>query len=173
MDEDLGETRRISTSVSPPESPPLADPDGPDGDHPRVLWGRVVALAVALQLAFFIGRACAPGVSESQYNEVRQELSQTRAELETQTAANSRPTPTPAASPSPSPSPTAEAQTYVVERGDTLAEIAEQFYKDADMDDFLAEANQIADKTQLRVGQRLTIPPKPSGSPTPSPSPRA
>jgi 5'-nucleotidase len=55
-------------------------------------------------------------------------------------------------------------ETYVVESGDTLASIAEDFYGDASLDDFLAEANGITDPSSLSVGTELTIPPKPEES---------
>jgi nucleoid-associated protein YgaU len=48
-----------------------------------------------------------------------------------------------------------------VQAGDTLTTIAEDFYKDASLADFIAEANSITDATQLSVGAEIIIPPKP------------
>ena len=81
------------------------------------------------------------------------------------------PTPTPTASPSPLPTPTATPaptavptaapppppaqQTYVVQQGDTLAAIAEQFGTTAAA---LQAANGIEDPDELTIGQVLVIP---------------
>ncbi len=81
------------------------------------------------------------------------------------------PTPTPTASPSPSPTPTATPapttaptaapppppaqQTYVVQQGDTLAAIAQQFGTTAAA---LQSANGIEDPDEITIGQVLVIP---------------
>lgn len=54
------------------------------------------------------------------------------------------------------------ARTYVVEEGDTLASISRKFYKtSARSRDILDEnENKIGDPDNLKVGQKLTIPPK-------------
>ena len=55
-----------------------------------------------------------------------------------------------------------EAQTYVVEAGDSLSKIAKEFYGDASRWPEIFEANkdQISDPNLIRVGQKLRIPPK-------------
>ncbi|MGL6236611.1 MAG: LysM peptidoglycan-binding domain-containing protein [Segniliparus sp.] len=54
--------------------------------------------------------------------------------------------------------PAPEAQTYVVEGGDTLSAIAERFYGDANLYGKIAEANGIANPDLINVGQELVIP---------------
>jgi nucleoid-associated protein YgaU len=83
----------------------------------------------------------------------------------------------PLASPAASPSaiasaatPTAAAteagsQTYEVQSGDTLATIAQQFYSDSSQWRRIYDANADtigSDPDKLKVGMKLTIPPKPS-----------
>jgi nucleoid-associated protein YgaU len=81
----------------------------------------------------------------------------------------------PAASPSPAvvsavtpaASPTAEAggDTYEVQSGDTLATIAQQFYGDPTEWRRIYDANKDAigaDPDKLKLGTKLTIPPKQS-----------
>ena len=138
-------------------------------DRPRgsgkVLWGRVLALAVALFLAFLLGRTTAPskgGVPASTLRERDQrieELEQENAELEAFLEE-----PTPETTPSPDATeaveePADEGQTYVVRRGDTLRGIAQTFCGDASFDDAIAEYNDIPDPTSISVGAELTIPP--------------
>jgi nucleoid-associated protein YgaU len=48
---------------------------------------------------------------------------------------------------------------YVVEEGDTLAEIAEEQLGSAEKWKLIARANGIDDPRTLRVGQKLTLPP--------------
>ena len=139
--------------------------DRPRGNG-KVLWGRVVALAVALFLVFFLGRTTAPseGVPTSKLRERDQrieELEQENAELEAFLEE-----PTPATTPSASATdetveeePVEEGQTYIVKRGDTLRGIAQTFCGDASFDDAIAEYNDIPDPTSISVGAELTIPP--------------
>ena len=138
-------------------------------DRPRkgggVLWGRVVALAVALFLAFLLGRVTAPdeGVPASALEERDQrieELEEENAELEAfleepQPEATSSVTPTEEATEEP----VEEGQTYVVKNGDTLRGIAQTFCGDASFDDAIAEYNDIPDPTTINVGEELLIPP--------------
>ena len=137
-------------------------------DRPRgggkVLWGRVVALAVALFLVFWLGRTTAPseGVPASKLRERDQrieQLEQENAELEAFLEE-----PTPETTPSETATaaeeePAEEGQVYVVKRGDTLRGIAQTFCGDASFDDAIAEYNDIADPTSIAVGAELTIPP--------------
>ena len=80
---------------------------------------------------------------------------------------------TPAATPTftPSPSPTPEPLVHVVEQGDLLGRIAQQYGVTVDE---LAEANGIEPEDVLRIGQELVIPgraaPATEASPTPAPT---
>ncbi|MDQ3916756.1 MAG: LysM peptidoglycan-binding domain-containing protein [Actinomycetota bacterium] len=148
----------------------------PAGGRPgRVLWGRVVALGVALLLAFLLGRATGGGdggVPEARFQNVSQERDDLRAdvaELEAQLEAAQEPTPAPTATAS---APAGDAATdpegeteggevYIVKAGDTLALIALEEYGDASLDDYIAEANDITDPESLAVGTRLILPPPP------------
>lgn len=146
-----------------------------DGRRPGVLWGRIVALLAGLLIAFLLGRATAGGVDEAEVNELRAELRQTReenAELEDQVAAaqeaaqdDAAATETPDAEETDGAAETEEpeAQTYIVERGDTLRGIAQTYCGDPDQDDLIAVTNGIDDATQLSVGQELTLPAECSG----------
>lgn len=136
---------------------------------PRVLWGRIAILVLLMGLAFWFGRTTAP------QNDLAAELADARrdlrlaqseiADLESQIAA--RPLEEEAAEPTPEPTPKEAAdpaskeRTYIVKPGDTLLEIAQRFYGDSDLDDLIAEANDIDDPTQLRPGDELIIPPAP------------
>ena len=151
--------------------------DEPQPPRPgRVLWGRVVILGAALLLVFLIGRATGGdgGVAQADYDEVVAERNDLRSEvatLEEQLDAAREPTPAPTGSPGAAaggadgatdPEDESEGgETYTVEAGDTLEIIAEEFYGDASLDDFLAEANGITDPERLFIGQELVIPPKP------------
>ena len=63
-------------------------------------------------------------------------------------------TPTPDI-PHPIPSPRTNEEQYVVQSGDTLGSIAQQYNLSQDQ---LMEANQLADPNRLEVGQTLNIP---------------
>jgi nucleoid-associated protein YgaU len=169
---------RMTESFEPyrPESSYELDYDEePDRGTPgRILWGRVVVLGLALLLAFLLGRATrgGGGVSEADFEEVRAERNELRADVEDLEArlqqAQQDPTPPPAsASPGTdegATDPENETEggtTYIVESGDTLQSIAIEVYGDASLDDFLAEANNITDPESLSVGQELIIPPEP------------
>ncbi|HEX2052712.1 MAG TPA: LysM peptidoglycan-binding domain-containing protein [Actinomycetota bacterium] len=71
--------------------------------------------------------------------------------------ATSRPTSTA----TPSPTSTA-ARTYTVRSGDNLGRIASREYGDASYAKCIQTANNITNPSALRVGQELTIPPKPA-----------
>ncbi|MBA3349940.1 MAG: LysM peptidoglycan-binding domain-containing protein [Actinobacteria bacterium] len=53
------------------------------------------------------------------------------------------------------------SRTYVVRDGDSLNTIARDFYGDASLVKLIAEANNIAAQGQIRIGQKLELPPKP------------
>ncbi len=151
------------------------DDEPQPGGTGRVLWGRVAILGAALLIAFLIGRATGggDGVAQSDFDEVvaeRDRLEDQVADLESDLAAAEEATPPPASA-SPAAGGGGEAtdpqgeteggETYVVQAGDTLASIAAEFYGNASLDDFLAEANGITDPESLAVGQELIIPPEP------------
>jgi LysM repeat protein len=134
-------------------------------EGPRLLWGRILALLVALVLVFFLGRST---VSTGSSSEVEQDLRAEVAELQSQLDALRTQQATEAsedpASPAPSESAAggeADAETYIVKPGDTLNTIAEDVYGDVGLGDELGEANGITDPEQLRVGDELEIPPEP------------
>ena len=52
-------------------------------------------------------------------------------------------------------------RTYVVEDGDSLNTIARDFYGDASLVNLIVKANNITARGQIRVGQKLELPPKP------------
>jgi nucleoid-associated protein YgaU len=131
----------------------------------RILWGRLIALAVALVIAFLVGRATAGGgrgISAAQYSKVKSDLAAARAELAARSPA---PTTTPSVSSSPSPSasstPGAQGTTYIVKPGDTLRGIAVKFYGDVTLVNLIVQANHISDPTLVHQGTKLIIPPKP------------
>jgi LysM repeat protein len=76
---------------------------------------------------------------------------------------------TTAGSPSPSPSPSPAGETYIVESGDTLSEIAQRF--DTTVRAIVA-ANDLDDPDKLGIGDELIIPPeeRPRSRPTRSES---
>jgi nucleoid-associated protein YgaU len=135
--------------------------------HGKVLWGRIIALIVALLVAFLVGRATAGGgssISPAAYAKVKRDLAIARAKATrtNQTPLAGQATPTP--SPSPDASETTAAAggtTYTVKSGDTLRGIAQKFYGDASLTDLIAQANNITDPTLVHEGTELTIPPKP------------
>ena len=143
-------------------------------DEPRrggVLWGRVLALAVIVVVAFWLGRLTSGGDGGSQAAslQTRLEDAQSRvAELEAQAAADAsqeaEASPSPPASQPPDEGGEAAGggeQTYTVKPGDTLRGVAETFYGDVTLDDYIAEANDITNASELNVGQELVIPPEP------------
>jgi nucleoid-associated protein YgaU len=134
---------------------------------PRILWGRIIAFAVFLALAFWLGRSSAPSESASaELGDLRQELTDAREEiesLESQLATQAQAQPTSQPTTESSPVATGEERTYVVKEGDTLLGIALEFYNDGSIEfrNLIIEANDIADPSQLSVGQELIIPPAP------------
>ncbi|HJR46164.1 MAG TPA: LysM peptidoglycan-binding domain-containing protein [Actinomycetota bacterium] len=136
-----------------------------DRRGPNVLWGRIIALIVALALAFWFGRATAGGDDEGQLSELRDELEQAQQEnedLENQLAAAQAETvETPADTATDAatdPAAEEEGETYVVQRGDTLRGIAQTFCGDPQLDDLIASENGIEDATQLSVGEEIVLP---------------
>jgi nucleoid-associated protein YgaU len=150
------------------------------GQMPNVLWGRIAILGALILFAFLLGRVTkSSGVPASELEAANDEVAALQDDLasaEEQIAAlqtqvddlqnAEAPLDTgtddgTAGTEDPSATGDANAQTYTVESGDTLTTIAEEFYGDASLDDFIAEANDIEDPTQISVGQELTIPEAP------------
>ena len=73
------------------------------------------------------------------------------------------PTPTPVVVPTPTPTPTPAAgsgRTYVVQSGDTIANIARKFFRDSSQASIakILKANKIDDPRSLQIGATLAIP---------------
>ena len=140
-------------------------------DQPRpggkILWGRVLALAIALFLAFLLGRSTAPsGADPKTLTSLRGQVEELEQENEDLQALLTEPTPEPTetateteAEEEPVEEEEPEGQTYVVKRGDTLRGIAQTFCGDPSFDDTIADYNDIADPTNLPIGAEITIPP--------------
>ncbi|MGH2736623.1 MAG: LysM peptidoglycan-binding domain-containing protein, partial [Actinomycetota bacterium] len=162
-------TEHLSEPYEPRDSEESYDWDYEEERRgPKILWGRVAALGLALVLAFLLGRVTAGGDDDSErVADLRTELRSTQAELEQArdelAAVENEPTGTPA---TPDETPAegegegegAAAQTYEVQPGDTLRDIAERFYQDVTFDDCIAEANGITDPLAIRPGDELEIP---------------
>lgn len=130
---------------------------------PKIFWGRVLLLGAFLILAFLLGRATAgSGVPQERVDALRAQLAEKDDEIaRLEAAQETEPEPEPTTEPSPADTATIpEGETYVVAQGDTLRDIAEDFYGDATLDDCIAEANGIDDPEALSVGSELTIPPE-------------
>jgi len=146
--------------------------------EPRILWGRVAALAGMLVLAFFLGRMTgSTGVpaadltkAETKVTSLEQENEDLKSELAAAQAA-AEPAPQGAAAGTETAGETAEGSAagdgaaqevagmdYTVKSGDTLTTIAKKFYNDPSLDDFIAEYNEIADPSALAVGQTIFLP---------------
>jgi nucleoid-associated protein YgaU len=134
--------------------------------RPKVLWGRLVILAIVLILAFLLGRSTAPegGISENTLEQARAESAQL--EEENQSLAD-QVDELEAAQESPGPTTTTEAagtdetgaaETYTVRRGDTLTSIAQDVCEDPSLDNAIGELNDISDPEQLPVGSDIMIP---------------
>ncbi|MEA2447239.1 MAG: hypothetical protein QOK47_876 [Actinomycetota bacterium] len=134
--------------------------------RPRVLWGRVAVLGVALLLAFLAGRALGGGSDDADKVKTLQgQLADARdenASLQEQLQAAQQPqvevTPTAQPTVQETTAPTVEGEEYVVQKGDTLRLIAQKKCGDPEAADLLAEVNDIADPTLISVGQTITIP---------------
>ena len=163
-------TDRFET-YEPDEEDHVWDEEADDRDpRPRVLWGRIAILGGVVVLAFLLGRATSSGGApagdldkarervealEAENAALKTEIAALEAEpaAETDDGAAEEDDEAEASEP--------EDRTYTVKPGDSLTTIAQTLYGDASLDDFLAEANGIADPTKLSVGQVLRIPPDP------------
>lgn len=139
---------------------------------PKLLWGRVIALAAVLILAFLLGRATAPDDSAEEVEQLTAQLEEAGdriAELEEQVNFGATATPTPVETPEEEP--TDEETTdegggggdggdevvkeYTVQTGDTYNEIAEKEYGDPSLGACIQEANE---GETLIVGETINIP---------------
>ena len=150
-----------------------------DDYAPRILWGRLAFFALALILAFAVGRCTkSSGVAESTFKAEQQKVIDLQSEnqvLQAQVDAASNQTDNPnnggnkgkdkgaddEATEEPTEESVGDGQTYTVQSGDTLTTIAEKFYGDATAFDLIVDANNLDSSTGLRVGQELVIPEKP------------
>lgn len=148
-------------------------------ERPNVLWGRVALLGGMLLLAFLFGRMTKGGGGipeerltraearvenlQAENEELAAQLAAAQTEL-TEAAAAAGDDEGAAATDASDDDAEAAASTdvtYTVAPRETLTIIAQKCYGDAALDDYIAEANAIADPTQLAVGQELTIPAHP------------
>ena len=179
-------TREDRTEVIDPYEPP-EDPaydweydDEPAyRTRPRILWGRLVVLAVVLLAAFLLGRATGgSGVTQEDLDAMRAERNDAQAQVENlneevqqnedQIAALQEQIDQLEAEAPTTPDPTTDegaeepaGETYVIEEGDTLLELANEFYGDPSLDDYIAEANDIVDPSLISAGTEIIIPPDP------------
>ena len=150
-----------------PEPEPSYEWDYEDdrSSRPKVLWGRIVIVGIVLILAYLLGRSTAPeGILESRLEQTRAESAQLEEqnqsladqveELEA-TQASPSPTTTTAAGGTDE---AAAAETYTVQRGDTLTSIAQDVCEDPSLDNAIGELNDISDPEQLPVGSDIMIP---------------
>jgi nucleoid-associated protein YgaU len=142
---------------------------------PKLLWGRVIALAAVLILAFLLGRATAPDDSAEEVDDLQAQLEEAAdriEELETIVAQGATPTETetpPDDGETESPPPDdgggdgggggggdEEVKEYTVKTGDSYNSIAEDFFGDPSLGSCISEANP-GDDTLL-VGDTINIP---------------
>jgi nucleoid-associated protein YgaU len=141
------------------------DYEGERRPRPKVLWGRILILAVVVILAYLLGRSTAPeGISENTLEQARAESAQLEEEnqaladqVEELEAAQESPAPT-TTTEAGGTGETGEAETYTVRRGDTLTSIAQDVCEDASLDNAIGELNGITDPEQLTVGSDIEIP---------------
>ena len=143
---------------------------------PKLLWGRVLALAGILLLAFLLGRATAPDDSAGEVEELRGELAranETIAELEDAVALPTETDVAPTITNSPTEDEPTDGEptdgetddegdgrtkTYTVQPGDNFVSIAEDEFGEANPDIVacLVEAN--GGEETLSVGEEIDIP---------------
>lgn len=176
MNDDIDRTRPFVTNESD------ADLDWEDEEgSPKLLWGRVLALAGVLLLAFLLGRATAPDDASAELEEVQAQLANARdqiAELEEQaTVVPTSPAPSvtttedtttddtttdDTATDEPTTDETDEPEgrikSYTVQDGDTYTTIAEDEFGDVNPNivSCLIEAN--GGDEVLSVGDEINVP---------------
>ena len=143
------------------EEPPAAGSGGSN----NILWGRLVALGLLVIIVFLIGRWSAPnGADPEDLRELRNRYVNAAEEIEQLKAALTQPTvaPTPSVTvgeqDDEAEDATFDGETYVVQSGDTMREIAESYCGDPTKDDVIADFNGIDDPTIISVGTELKIP---------------
>ena len=143
------------------EEPPAAGGGGSN----NILWGRLVALGLLVIIVFLIGRWSAPnGADPEDLRELRNRYVNAAEEIEQLKAALTQPTvaPTPSVTvgeqDDTAEDATFDGETYVVQSGDTMREIAESYCGDPTKDDVIADFNGIDDPTLISVGTELKIP---------------
>lgn len=156
-----------------------------DDYAPRILWGRLAFFALALILAFAVGRCTkSSGVPESTFKAEQQKVVDLQSQNEVlQAQVDAAATQGNGggngggkgnggggggnnqggeeATEAATEQAVGDGQTYTVQSGDTLTTIAEKFYGDATAFDLIVDANNLDSATGLRVGQELVIPEKP------------
>ena len=143
------------------------EPPRDKGGAPNILWGRLVALGLLSIIVFLLGRWSAPnGADPEQVERLEADYAAAQDEIDQLKAALQQPQ----ADTTPSPAVTVDDQTdtaedatfdgktYVVQSGDTMVKIADQFCGDPSKDDLIADFNGIADPTLISVGTELKIP---------------
>ncbi|MDQ3954840.1 MAG: hypothetical protein M3285_04740 [Actinomycetota bacterium] len=157
----------------PSEPDPGLDWEEDDGS-PKLLWGRVLALAGVLLLAFLIGRMSAPDDSAEQVQNLQERLAAANAritELEDKVLIDDTPTETPPETPPDSPDDPPESpppgegdegedgegtvETYTVESGDNYTSISEDLFGDPAGAECISDAN---DNAPLQPGQEINVP---------------
>ena len=134
--------------------------------RPKVLWGRLVILAIVLVLAYLLGRSTAPeGIPEGTLEQARAESAQLEEEnqsladqVDELEAAQESPGPTTTTEAGGTGETTGQERTYRVQRGDTLTSIAQDVCEDPSLDNAIGELNDISDPEQLPVGSDILIP---------------
>lgn len=164
---DYDPTRRLE----PGEPEPGLDWDDEEGS-PKLLWGRVLALAGVLLLAFLIGRASAPDDSADEVTELREQLAAANDEIEqleqrVKFGATESPAPTVTTTPTDEETDgqgdgdddTGDGEgvvrEYVVKEGDTYVGISEDFFGDPSGGPCISRAN---DEEQLLAGETISVP---------------
>jgi hypothetical protein len=157
----------------------------PSPHHPAtILWGRVAVLGAAILVAFLLGRMTAGGgVPQEDLDRVRAERDDAQAQvadlqaevdglttqLEEAQAAGTDPEADTGAATGDTTDDTdgtdtgtqAQSEAYVVEPGDSLRSIAEEFYGDVGLWTLIAEENNMTSTSVLQAGDEILIPPEP------------
>lgn len=159
---------------NPSEPDPGVDWEEDDGS-PKLLWGRVLALAGVLLLAFLIGRMSAPDDSAEEVRNLQERLEAANAkitDLEDQLLVSPIETPaetpdetpgeTPGDEPPTSPPPDegedgdeGTVETYTVESGDNYTSISEDLFGTPRGTECLSDAN---DGAALQPGMEINVP---------------